>query len=113
MAANMGFHGKAVLKPFVALFKIFIPLKFVCVVVELFNRALFGPQCVGFIIFKIFHIMSPSVKILSVVSGVGKRFLPRFCALVIQSDPHLATAVGVTVFNEEEDAEFSRWAQSN
>lgn len=57
--------------------------------------------------------MSPSVKILSVVSGVVKRFLPRFCALVIQSDPHLATAVGVTVFNEEDDAAFSRWAQSN
>ena len=52
--------------------------------------------------------MSPSLKILSVVSGIVKRFLPRFCALVIQSDPHLATAVGVTVFNEEEDAEIGR-----
>ena len=111
---HRGFHDKAVLKPFVALFKIFISLKFLSVVdVELFNRAFFGPQWVGFIIFKFFHIMSPSLKILSVVSGIVKRFLPRFCALVIQSDPHLATAVGVTVFNEEEDAEFSRWAQSN
>lgn len=94
---------KALLRLSAASFKIFVSHLFL-VVVGLLNRALFDPQWVGLILkFWMWHLHQWKYQM---TGGIVKRSAPRFCALVLQLNTPIASAIESQAYHRERALNF-------